>query len=89
MVERVARAIYASHAFNDNHDSVDPGFDGLRDDWRAVMFANARAAIEALRTPTAEIVRALDNAAGYPSAEAWGDAIDAALTSHTDTPKET
>jgi hypothetical protein len=50
MVEKVARAIYASHAFNDNHDSLNPGFDGLRDDWREVLFANARAAIEAMRT---------------------------------------
>lgn len=52
MVERVARAIYASHAFNDNHDSPDPGFDGLTEGWRNVMYANARAAIEAMRAPT-------------------------------------
>ena len=80
MVEKVARALREFPTGRYDHAAFPISLQEL---------ARARAAIEALRTPTAEILRALDNAAGYPSAEAWGDAIDAALTSHTDTPKET
>jgi hypothetical protein len=74
MVEKVARAIYASHPFNNNHDSLNPGFDGLSDDWRGVMFANARAAIAAMREPTAAM-KAYDLAH-----DAYVTMIDAALT---------
>lgn len=58
MIEKVARAIYASHPFNNNHDSLNPGFDGLSPAWREVMFMNARAAIEAMRKPTPEMIEA-------------------------------
>lgn len=60
MIEKVARAIYASSAFHDNLDSINPRFDSLGDEWRAVMFASARAAIEAMREPTEAM-----NAAGH------------------------
>lgn len=83
-MRRSSRAIYASHPFNNNHDSLNPGFDGLSDDWRGVMFANARAAIAAMREPTAAMKAAGATRipeAGYDLAhDAYVTMIDAALT---------
>lgn len=51
MVERVARAILASHDYSKN-DGKEGGFESLSPEWQEVLLANARAAIEAMREPT-------------------------------------
>ena len=80
MIEKVARAIYASHPFNDNHDSPHPGFDGLTPDWRETLFANARAALEAMREPTPEMLAAFVDGDDPGYTADWQAMIDAALT---------
>lgn len=48
MVDTVSRAIYAAHPHNNNHDSVNPGYDGMSPDWIEVHRKMASAAIAAL-----------------------------------------
>lgn len=73
MVERVARAICKRRT---------PYFGGLNVDsqWRDYV-ADARAAIEAMREPSARMVRAGRDGAPYDrdAAEVWPDMIDEAL----------
>ena len=98
MVERVAEAIRESiKAQMDGHPI--PG-DVAPDSWTASggtvdCVLIARAAIEAMREPTEAMLRqAVADADEYrfgqhEARHAWLAMIDSALTSHTDTPKET
>lgn len=72
MVERVARALYDAHPFSG------PAYDSDRESYKETFRIQARAAIEAMQTPTR---RMLDAGPGEPymDEEVWAKMIDRAL----------
>ncbi len=74
MVERVARAIYASIELKKPWDAAPK--------WHEPCRREARAAIEAMREPSREMVGAMEEWAGWCAGyieEGWSAAIDVAL----------
>lgn len=82
MVERVARAILASHDYSKN-DGKEGGFESLSPEWQEVLLANARAAIEAMRWPTDAMFtigsNRLNDDGDYDAEDVWFGMIDEAL----------
>lgn len=86
MVETVARAIFSANTGTDYYEVYHPGFEYEQAHWETL----ARAAIEAMRTPTKAMLGAVEAeedrrgyvAAAYESLDAeaaWPVMIDAAL----------
>ena len=76
MIERVARALAAS----DRHFSDGGSWDELDPIEHDIYMASARAAIEAMREPTSEMVdAAYANTGGVGATKCWQAMIDEAL----------
>ncbi|TGV74473.1 hypothetical protein EN792_058370, partial [Mesorhizobium sp. M00.F.Ca.ET.149.01.1.1] len=60
MVERVARAILSGHDWTTDLgvDDAVTGWEGIGADWQQAYLSMARAAIEAMREPTPEVIQA-------------------------------
>jgi len=82
MIERVAKAIYASSPFPDGLEFLDP------EPWRSCI-DSARAAIEAMREPNESMRRKMWLYGSHPDKEfvmdggMWREMIDAALECST------
>lgn len=84
IVERVAKAILAGHDWthdDGNDPSLPTGWEAVPPDWRDAYRAMARAAIEAMREPTADMFKhAMPHMDSWSSNAAWWQKmIDGAL----------
>lgn len=75
MVEKIARAIYATASGAER-----PCYGSQPEAVKRFYRSQATAALQAMREPTPEVAAALENANGVFGLLAWQLAIDAALT---------